>query len=78
MELYPAVRQTVVAGSGALFHCRPTAGIPEPKITWVRTDRRPMPQGVEILNGGVMRSAEGHGVRGIYAEEKLKLSIMDI
>ena len=61
VEVYPALRQTVVSGRGALFHCRPTAGNPEPKMTWMRSDRRPMPQDVEILNGGVMRRVGGDG-----------------
>jgi hypothetical protein len=58
--LYPSESQVVVVGQSVLFQCRTTAGIPNPSVTWTRTDGRPLSSRVQVLDGGVLRSATAH------------------
>ena len=55
VSLHPTPAQTVFPGQSVLWQCRVMAGIPNPDITWTRTDGRPMPTNAEILQGGVLR-----------------------
>lgn len=40
--MYPNEAQSVSVGQTAFITCRAIAGFPEPSITWVRRDRRPL------------------------------------
>jgi len=55
IDIFPEDSQTITTGSSVLFQCRAMTGIPTPKITWTREDRRPIAQNAEILSGGVLR-----------------------
>ena len=55
IDIFPAESQTITTGSSVIFQCRAMTGIPEPKITWTREDRRPIAQNVELLSDGVLR-----------------------
>lgn len=55
IELYPEPHQKITNGQSVLFQCRIMQGIPNPTLTWTRTDGRPMARNVEILEGGVIR-----------------------
>jgi len=55
IDIYPEESQTITTGGSVLFQCRTVTGIPTPKVTWTREDRRPMGQNAEILSGGVLR-----------------------
>lgn len=42
LEVYPKETQVIRVDESAMLHCRATAGIPTPNITWSRRDRRPI------------------------------------
>lgn len=55
LKIYPAVRQHISRGGNALFQCRVEGGIPEPVITWTRSDGMPMPANAQTMENGVIR-----------------------
>ncbi|XP_047486490.1 basement membrane-specific heparan sulfate proteoglycan core protein-like isoform X30 [Penaeus chinensis] len=61
VQIYPQVKQTIVAGASALFQCHLTGGIPTPTVRWARTDGRPLSLNTETLNGGVLRFNQVQG-----------------
>jgi len=61
IDIFPAESQTITTGSSVIFQCRAMTGIPEPKITWTREDRRPIAQNVELLSDGVLRITQVTG-----------------
>ncbi|XP_053672067.1 basement membrane-specific heparan sulfate proteoglycan core protein [Anopheles nili] len=42
LEIYPSEPQTIKVGESVRLSCRASAGIPYPKISWVRKDRMPL------------------------------------
>ncbi|XP_053212731.1 basement membrane-specific heparan sulfate proteoglycan core protein-like isoform X3 [Panonychus citri] len=67
VEIYPSVSQSIPVGGSALFQCRLTAGIPEPKIQWTRADNSPFTTTTETIEGGVIRFLQVTGPEeGVY------------
>lgn len=55
LKIYPAVRQTISRGGNALFQCRVEGGIPEPTISWSRSDGMPIPPNAQITENGIIK-----------------------
>ncbi|XP_021927336.1 basement membrane-specific heparan sulfate proteoglycan core protein isoform X6 [Zootermopsis nevadensis] len=58
VEVYPEATQTVIAGGSVLLQCRVTGGIPSPRVSWTRTNGRPLSSIIEELPGGVLRFSQ--------------------
>lgn len=55
IEMYPKANQTVTEGGSLILQCRIMGGDPPPRLTWVRSDGRPLGTSVEELQNGVLR-----------------------
>lgn len=55
IEMYPKPNQTVSEGGSLILQCRITGGDPPPRLTWVRSDGRPIGGNIEELPNGVLR-----------------------